>query len=478
MYGAFVKLLNMSAASAILIGVVLVLRMVFRKLPKKYLCVLWLFVALRLCCPFMLSSSLSVFNHIGAYHNGQLEYVRYNEKTEKPILEIPAALLKSAGDGPTVTFSAAKLYLPTVMTLWSIGAALMLLYAAVSFLHIQRRTRERILYRGNIYLCDHVPSPFVLGLVKPKIYLPSDIAEEQINCVIAHERTHIRRGDHWWKSLGFLLLSIHWFNPMVWVGYLFFCRDMELACDEAVISAMAAAQKQAYSRALLACSMPRGFIAACPLAFGEIGVKQRIKSILNYRKPAKYAFVAALAICLVLAAVFLTNPVRVGDYMKVTSYESNTFGEQGASIQLHTGTFVQNVTIHAELWENGTCTQSIPMNLPANTKKVKLTLIHELGNAGTTTLRSSILAVTSPGEESHGALIVLPEQSYLLDSLDWQGDKTIDLSKDTKVLLSAMLFDHGDGGFFLFRFDNRDFGDCAYRLQEQECAVLVWLSAE
>lgn len=478
MYGAFVKLLNMSAASAILIGVVLVLRMVFRKLPKKYLCVLWLFVALRLCCPFMLSSSLSVFNHIGAYHNGQLEYVRYNEKTEKPILEIPAALLQSAGDGPTVTFSAAKLYLPTVMTLWSIGAALMLLYAAVSFLHIQRRTRERILYRGNIYLCDHVPSPFVLGLVKPKIYLPSDIAEEQINCVIAHERTHIRRGDHWWKSLGFLLLSIHWFNPMVWVGYLFFCRDMELACDEAVISAMAAAQKQAYSRALLACSMPRGFITACPLAFGEIGVKQRIKSILNYRKPAKYAFVAALAICLVLAAVFLTNPVRVGDYMKVTSYESNTFGEQGASIQLHTGTFVQNVTIHAELWENGTCTQSIPMNLPADTKKVQLTLIHELGNADTTTLRSSILAVTSPGEESHGALIVLPEQSYLLDSLDWQGDKTIDLSKDTKVLLSAMLFDHGDGGFFLFRFDNKDFGDCAYRLQEQECAVLVWLSAE
>ena len=265
---------------------------------------------------------------------------------------------------------------------------------------------------------------------------------------------------------------------MVWVGYLFFCRDMELACDEAVISAMAAAQKQAYSRALLACSMPRGFITACPLAFGEIGVKQRIKSILNYRKPAKYAFVAALAICLVLAAVFLTNPVRVGDYMKVTSYESNTFGEQGASIQLHTGTFVQNVTIHAELWENGTCTQSIPMNLPADTKKVQLTLIHELGNAGTTTLRSSILAVTSPGEESHGALIVLPEQSYLLDSLDWQGDKTIDLSKDTKVLLSAMLFDHGDGGFFLFRFDNKDFGDCAYRLQEQECAVLVWLSAE
>lgn len=478
MYGAFVKLLNMSAASAILIGVVLVLRMVFRKLPKKYLCVLWLFVALRLCCPFMLSSSLSVFNHIGAYHNGQLEYVRYNEKTEKPILEIPAALLKSAGDGPTVTFSAAKLYLPTVMTLWSIGAALMLLYAAVSFLHIQRRTRERILYRGNIYLCDHVPSPFVLGLVKPKIYLPSDIAEEQINCVIAHERTHLRRGDHWWKSLGFLLLSIHWFNPMVWVGYLFFCRDMELVCDEAVISALDAAQKQTYSRALLACSMPRGFITACPLAFGEIGVKQRIKSILNYRKPAKYAFGAALAICLVLAAVFLTNPVRVGDYMKVTSYESNTFGEQGASIQLHTGTFVQNVTIHAELWENGTCTQSIPLTLPADTKKVQLTLIHELGNAGTTTLRSSILAVTSPGEESHGALIVLPEQSYLLDSLDWQGDKTIDLSKDTKVLLSAMLFDHGDGGFFLFTFDNKDFGDCAYRLQEQECAVLVWLSAE
>ena len=361
MYGAFVKLLNMSAASAILIGVVLVLRMVFRKLPKKYLCVLWLFVALRLCCPFMLSSSLSVFNHIGAYHNGQLEYVRYNEKTEKPTLEIPAAMLQRAGDGPTVTFFAAKLYLPTVMTLWSIGAALMLLYAAVSFLHIQRRTRERILYRGNIYLCDRVPSPFVLGLVKPKIYLPSDIAEEQINCVIAHERTHIRRGDHWWKSLGFLLLSIHWFNPMVWVGYLFFCRDMELACDEAVISALDAAQKQTYSRALLACSMPRGFITACPLAFGEIGVKQRIKSILNYRKPAKYAFGAALAICLDMPELVQTSLnlgiAKLGDRFTATfSVRSSVNAEKEGLItklkelaDFYNGTYSQSGTYPA--WE-------------------------------------------------------------------------------------------------------------------------------
>lgn len=478
MYSAFVTLLNMSAASAILIGVVLVLRLVFRKLPKKYLCVLWLFVALRLCCPFMLSSSLSVFNHIGAYHNGQLEYVRYNGKTEKPTLEIPAAMLQRAGDGPTVTFSAAKLYLPTVMTIWAAGAALMLLYAAVSFLHIQKRTRERILYRGNIYLCDRVPSPFVLGLVKPKIYLPSDIAEEQINCVIAHERTHIRRGDHWWKSLGFLLLSIHWFNPMVWVGYLFFCRDMELACDEAVISAMDSAQKQAYSKALLACSMPRGFITACPLAFGEIGVKQRIKSIANYRKPAKYAFGAALAICLVLAAVFLTNPIRVGDYIKLTHYQSNPFQAQSATIQLHTGTFVQTVTVHAELWENGSCTQSASLDVPAGTEKLQLTLNRQTDAQGDATTAYAIQADAAPSGETRSATISLPENSYLLDSLDWQGKKTIDLAEGRDILLSAMLFDHGDGGFFLFPFDNKDFGDYAYRLQEQECAVLVWLSAE
>lgn len=478
MYSAFVKLLNMSAASAILIGVVLVLRLAFRKLPKKYLCVLWLFVALRLCCPFMLSSTLSVFNHIGAYHNGQLEYVRYNEKMEKPTLEIPAAMLQRAGDGPTVTFSAAKLYLPTIMTIWAAGTALMLLYAAVSFLHIQRRTRERILYRGNIYLCDHVPSPFVLGLVKPKIYLPSDIAEEQINCVIAHERTHIRRGDHWWKSLGFLLLSIHWFNPMVWVGYLFFCRDMELACDEAVISAMDDPQKQAYSRALLACSMPRGFITACPLAFGEIGVKQRIKSILNYRKPAKYAFGAALAVCLILAAVFLTNPIRVGDYIKLTHYQSNPFQAQSATIQLHTGTFVQTVTVHAELWENGNCTQSVPLEIPAGTKKIQLTLNRETDAQGDATTAYQIQVHGAPGGETHSAAISLPEQSYLLVSLEWNGNKTIDLSEDRSILLSAMLFDHGDGGFFLFRFDNEDYAEYASQLQEQECAVLVWLSAE
>ena len=478
MYTAFIKLLNMSAASAILIGVVLVLRLVFRKLPKKYLCILWLLVALRLCCPFTLSSSLSVFNHIGPYHNGQIEYVRYNGKTEKPVAEIPAAMLQNAGDGPTVTFSTAKLYLPTIMDIWAVGAALMLLYAAVSYVHIRRRTREHILYQDNLYFCDHIPSPFVLGLVHPKIFLPSDISETQIPSVAAHERTHIRRLDHWWKSLGFLLLSIHWFNPLVWAAYALFCRDMELACDEQVIAGMDDAQKQAYSRALLACSVPKGFITACPLAFGEIGVKQRIKSILNYRKPTKYALPAALAICILIAAVFLTNPIRVGDYMKLTHYQRNPLQAQAATIQLHTGTFVQTVTIHAELWENGNCTQSASLDIPAGTKKLQLTLNRQTDAEGYATTAYAIQSDAAPGGETRSAIISLPENSYLLDSLDWQGDKTIDLSEDTKVLLSAMLFDHGDGGIFLFRFDNKDFGDYASRLQEQECAVLVWLSAE
>ena len=313
MYSAFVKLLNMSAASGILIAAVIGLRFLLRKVPKKYICILWALVALRLICPVTISSSLSVFNHVGTYHpdNGQIGYIQYNGKTEKPMGEIPlVGSTISSPDGPTVEYHTPNFYLPTAMGIWAVGMAAMLLYAAISYSRIRWRTRESIRFRRNIYLCDRIPTPFILGMLRPRIFLPSDLSQEQIRSVVAHERAHIARLDHWWKPLGFLLLSIHWFNPLVWIAYGLLCRDIELACDEKVIQNMTASQKQAYSEVLLSCSLPRKFITACPVAFAEVGVKERIQRVLTFRKPTVWVMLAAIIVCILVAVCFLTNPVK------------------------------------------------------------------------------------------------------------------------------------------------------------------------
>lgn len=313
MYSAFVKLLNMSAASGILIAAVIALRFLLRKVPKKYICILWALVALRLICPVAISSNLSVFNHVGTYHpdDGQIAYIQYNGKTEKPMGEIPfMGNTISSPDGPTVVYHTPNFYLPTAMLIWAVGLAAMLLYAAISYFRICRRTQESVRFRRNIYLCDRIPTPFILGMFNPRIFLPSDLSQEQIHSVVAHERAHIARWDHWWKPLGFLLLSIHWFNPLVWIAYGLLCRDIELACDERVIQNMTASQKQAYSEVLLSCSLPRKFITACPVAFAEVGVKERVKRVLTFRKPTVWVMIAATVVCVLAAVCFLTNPVK------------------------------------------------------------------------------------------------------------------------------------------------------------------------
>lgn len=313
MYGYFVKLLNMSLASSVLILAVVAVRFLLRRTPKKLVCLLWLLVALRLMIPVSINSALSAFNYIGHYHrfDGQLSYIEYSGHAEKPEMEIH--LMESvirSDDGPTMVTHSAKMYLPTLMNIWVVGMAIMLVYAAVSYLRIYQHTRVSLRHRGNVYLCDSIPSPFILGLVSPRIYLPSGITREEARSVIAHERAHIARFDHIWKPLGYLILCVHWFNPFVWMAYILLCRDIEMACDEKVIAGMSATQKQEYSAVLLRCSTPQRIISACPLAFGEVGVKQRIKGILNYRKPTFWVVALALAACVALSAVFLTNPKK------------------------------------------------------------------------------------------------------------------------------------------------------------------------
>ena len=182
----------------------------------------------------------------------------------------------------------------------------------MSYWRLRRKVCEAVILRGNIYQSEKVGSPFVLGIIRPKIYLPYHMDSREMDHVIAHEQTHIRRRDHWWKPLGFLLLTIHWFNPLMWLSYVLLCRDIELACDEKVIREMGNEQRADYTQALVACSVGRRVIAACPLAFGEVGVKERVKSVMNYKKPAFWIVLASVIVCAAAAVCFLTNPKSEG----------------------------------------------------------------------------------------------------------------------------------------------------------------------
>ena len=313
MSGIFLKLLNLSISASWLVLTVLALRMVLRRAPKWVNVLLWGMVALRLVLPFSIESALSL---IPSAETVSPEVVQFDPA---PTITSGVTIIDNAvNPSLSESFAAAPLasvnplYVWTYLAgwVWLIGLAAMLLYALVSYLRLRRRVSASIPLRENIYVCDEVPSPFILGIVHPCIYLPSALDEAQRGSVLSHERAHLARRDHWWKPLGFALLAVYWFNPLLWLAYTLLCRDIELACDERVLRGMDAGQVKDYSSALLACSVPRRMIAACPLAFGEVGVGARVKNALRYKKPAFWVVAASVAVCVVVAVCFLTNPER------------------------------------------------------------------------------------------------------------------------------------------------------------------------
>ena len=313
MSGIFLKLLNLSISASWLVLVVLALRLVLKRAPKWVNVLLWGMVALRLMLPFSIESALSL---IPSAETLSPEVVRFDPA---PTITSGVTIIDNAvNPSLSESFAAAPLasvnplYVWTYLAgwVWLIGLAAMLLYALVSYLRLRRRVSASIPLRENIYVCDEVPSPFILGIAKPRIYLPSALDEAQRGSVLSHERAHLARRDHWWKPLGFALLAVYWFNPLLWLAYTLLCRDIELACDERVLRGMDAGQVKDYSSALLACSVPRRVIAACPLAFGEVGVGARVKNALRYKKPAFWVVAASVAVCVVVAVCFLTNPER------------------------------------------------------------------------------------------------------------------------------------------------------------------------
>ena len=312
MYRAFIKVLNMSISASWLVLVVLALRFALKKSPKWISVALWALVAVRLICPVSIESPASLIPSRETIPE-TIVYAR------KPAIDSGVEVIDQVVNDNVMesltpqmgnSVNPVQVHLFVQENIWCLGMGAMLFWALISYLRLKKKVAASVDLGNGVYICDYIPSPFILGIIKPKIYLPSALEPDSASHVLAHERSHIARKDHWWKPFGYLLLTVHWFNPVIWLGYILLCRDIELACDEKVIRDMEAPQKKAYSEALLNCSVNRRHVAACPLAFGEVGVKERVKTVLNYKKPAFWLVLVAVAALMITAVCFLTDPVK------------------------------------------------------------------------------------------------------------------------------------------------------------------------
>ena len=309
--------LNTAVQASYLVLALVLVRLIFKKAPRRLLCALWVLVGLRLIFPFSLSSVFSLLpSHTpvaassdvgGVYVQSGLPVVDNAVNTVLQIAAAPTAPTREIAEQTAINWG-------SVLTVaWLCGVCLLALYAVVSFLRLRLQVREAVRTEDGVWLCDKISSPFILGVVRPRIYLPSDAVEGDRPLILAHERAHLKRRDQLWKPLGFVLLTLYWFNPVLWVAYVLLCRDIELACDERVLREQGSAIKKAYAEALLRCSAPKHLVRACPVAFGETGVKGRIKSVLNYKKPAFWVVVLALVVSAVVAVCFMTTPRDLRD---------------------------------------------------------------------------------------------------------------------------------------------------------------------
>lgn len=306
----FLEIVNRSIAASWIVIAVLILRFCLKKAPKWVNVLLWGIVAVRLIFPFSIESALSLIPSAETVSPSIMMETAPSVQTGVPALDqvINPVIDHSLSPAPGASANPLQIWISVMAAVWLAGAAALLLYSAISYCRLRRRVREAVILRDNIYQSENAGSPFVLGIIQPKIYLPYSVDSGALAYVIAHEQAHIRRGDHWWKPLAFLLLTVHWFNPLLWLGYILLCRDIELACDEKVIREMGSEQRADYTQALVSCSVSRRSIAACPLAFGEVGIKERVKSVMNYKKPAFWIVLASVVVCAVAAVCFLTDP--------------------------------------------------------------------------------------------------------------------------------------------------------------------------
>ena len=303
MRDVFSCVLSVSLKASCAVLAVILLRFVLKDAPKRTRGPLWAVVGVRLALSFSLESELSLIPRREALENMVII---------GPITEILPA------QGDFVARNGSEV-LAVFGMIWAVGAAALLLYAAVSYYLMYRRVAVSLCVEENIYLCDDIDKPFILGVFRPRICLPSGMGAEQAALVIRHEQAHLERWDHIWKPLSFVLAALHWFNPVVWLGYKLFGQDIELACDEKTINRMDIEERKVYTETLLACGMGRRMRMACPVAFGEVSVQERVVSVLSYRRTAQWRTTMATTLCVLLAVCFLTDPMPKGSVVEAVA---------------------------------------------------------------------------------------------------------------------------------------------------------------
>lgn len=365
----FLKVLSMSMSASILAAAVILARLLLKKAPRWLTVAMWGLVALRLICPFTIETTLSRVPQ--AISSGEMisqwtdDYVGdiqiiYDSQSEFHTAVDAGRIPVSAGNEGEYVVTAPDMVsppktiqntvLPILSRIWISGTGVMLLFSMISYIRLKNSLRMAILVRQDIYLSEFIDSPFVLGILKPRIYLPYHMKKLDRHHVIAHERTHIRRKDHWWKPLGYLLLSIHWFNPILWVSYVLLCRDIEIACDQQAIRNMKPEQRANYSQALLNCAAAHRYIAACPVAFGEIGIKTRVSQVLKYKKPALWVVTLSVLLCITIAVCFMTSPKTqlpfLEQYIGILHAESFDLRSSDTFHRELTGTEREELSLH------------------------------------------------------------------------------------------------------------------------------------
>ena len=335
MTDTFLHLVNLSITASFLIAAILVLRLLLKKVPKNLFLWLWALAGLRLALPISLESALSLIPKSQPIPPDIAMSPAPAVTIGIPVIDntVNPVIANSFTPAPLASANPLQIILPILAALWLLGVVAMLLYALISFLRLSRHVSASIPLKRNLYLCDGIPTPFILGIVRPKIYLPSEMNPECQSYVLKHEYAHLRHHDHWWKPLAFLLLSIYWFNPLVWAAYILFCRDLETACDERAVGNMTEAQRKAYSYALLACAAPRKAISVCPVAFAENGVKARIRNVLHFKKATVWVTALVVLIAAVTAICFLTDPQspKVTDFQPATAKAALVYDKETGS---------------------------------------------------------------------------------------------------------------------------------------------------
>jgi len=362
----FSNLLNISVTAVYIILATVLVRTIFRNMPRKYLCLLWGITGLRLALPFSIESALSLipsretftvnpYSDRAVHMNSGLPAV--DSAVNEYIYNVEIGWVHVPLDNPEPLITSKW---DTLAYFWLAGTVIILLYGIISYIRVKRSVSTAVLLEGNIMQCETVKSPFILGIFKPKVYIPFNIDEATRNHVIAHENAHISRFDHVTKPLSFLILAVYWFNPFVWLAYILFCRDIEKACDEKVVDSMDGESRKAYATALLQCAAGHRRITASPLAFGEVSVKGRIKSVMNYKKPAFWVIAISVALCIIAAVCFLTSPETEnekfydnGQRVKITA-ETNGFVTEEKYIILKEGqnTELSNGTKFTVIYNN------------------------------------------------------------------------------------------------------------------------------